>query len=218
MEHRPIGDVTAADWDMRFGQQSWAEAGGNMQSLLFYRKALETLRSSPYKHLLDLLDNGAFSLHDYGCAEGDGTAFLKASFPLARIKGFDFSPVGVERACRRWPTVPFALGDIRQPAENASIIWTSHTLEHMTNPVQVVQTLLKRCSWLVVIVPPVPEHDTSESHTGAVPINTWINQLPHPPLLTRYFVTVRVDPSRENALMWEESYLFLFHGQHTWLW
>jgi SAM-dependent methyltransferase len=216
IKNKPIEDVTKEDLDTRFRKGHWSSAGGNLQSLMFYVRALEALRESPYADIMDKLTKGSYALHDYGCAEGDGTAFLQARFPVARIHGFDLSAVAVERAQRRWPTVAFQHGDICKPEHEANVFWTSHTLEHLPDPAGVVKHLLDKCKWLIAIVPPIGSNDQSAAHTHAVPINVWLNQLPTHPLHMSYFITERVDVDKPGHIMLEESFFMIFQGRRIW--
>ena len=216
LEHKPIGDVIEEDWNERFVSGGWSKVGGNLQSLIFCVRALQAIHESPYGDFLNKLQSGFYTLHDYGCAEGDGTAFLQARFPLARVTGFDTSEGGLARARTRWPTVCFKRGDVRDPQEDANVIWTSHTVEHMTDPAHVVWNLMGKCKWLVVLVPPIPKGDQSAAHTNAVPINVWVNQLPTPPLHTCHFTTERIDPEKAGHLFIEDSFLFIFQGRRSW--
>jgi len=97
-------------------------------------------------------------IYDYGCALGDGTAYIQSCFPLSEVIGIDISPRAVEMAQQRWPYCKFYPGDIQNPQGRiASLIYTSHTLEHLENPGQTVEGLLDRCSILIAVVPPIPE-------------------------------------------------------------
>jgi trans-aconitate methyltransferase len=202
--------------DKYFSEGGWTTAGGNLQSLIFYQKALQILAESPYADILDKLTKGSYSLHDYGCAEGDGTALLQATFPVATITGFDLAPSAIARAKARWPTVSFQQGDVLAPVGEANVIWTSHTLEHLPDPAAAVQGLLSQCKWLVVMVPPIGEHDESPAHHDAVAINTWLNQIGMFPLHMSFFITERVDTEKPGHILLEESFFLLFQGRRIW--
>ena len=198
--------------DDYFAGGGWNKAGGNLQSLLFYHKALQELRQSTYAGVFEFAYKGGYSIHDYGCAEGDGTALLQANFPMAPVKGFDLQPAAVMNAQRRWPTIQFEVGDIMKPKEVSPIIWTSHTVEHLPDPAAAVRGLLQRCRWLIVLVPPIGDHDESDAHAGAVGVNTWTNQVGVSPLFTRYFITERRDVDKPRAMLLEETLLFMYQG------
>lgn len=215
ISYKPIQDVTEEDLDGRFASGHWTKVGGNLQSMTFYQAALHNLEKSSHATLFDMLRKGVYSLHDYGCAEGDGTALLQATFPLAQIVGFDLSHEAVARASARWPTVAFAHGDINNPQHTANVIWTSHTIEHLPDPAATVRGLLQRCRWLVVLVPPIPEDDVSEAHSGAVGVNTWINSLGFFPLYHSYLLTERRDTENKSLLL-EESLLLFYQGFRAW--
>ena len=173
-----------------------------MQSLGFVFGAVCTLRDAGF--LPNIYDAGR-SLHDYGCAEGDGTAALASLLPHLMIKGFDISPIAVARAQQRWPTLPFEVGDIRSPKTAANVIWTSHTLEHLVNPEQVVGVLRQYCKWLIVLVPPTPGNEVTGPHIGAVPFEEWIDKVAVRPNNCYSFATTRQRRIHSGLEMCEES-------------
>jgi trans-aconitate methyltransferase len=83
---------------------------------------------------------------------------------MAKVKGFDISSDAIEQARDRWPTLEFSVADIRDPQENADIIFTSHTIEHVQDPVSTIMRLREHCQVLVVIVPTI----TDEKHGGHI--------------------------------------------------
>ena len=182
-----VYEETAEDHDIFFGNGEFTATGGNMMSLTFYIAACNRLQQlDTFRKLMEfkLTDEGGKRLtyssipiiHDYGCAEGDGSAVLQVFFPMAHITGFDMSSVAVQRARDRWPHIDFEVCYIEDASQVADIIYTSHTLEHMEDPVAAIERLLKLCQILVVIVPPLTaEYDGG--HKGAVPTREWIDKL-----------------------------------------
>ncbi|MHC4508161.1 MAG: class I SAM-dependent methyltransferase, partial [Planctomycetota bacterium] len=220
-------EQTANDMDARFASGGFAGAGGNMQSLTFAYAALtRVLNDSPIKESLSQLghwtseDNPDGSceirglraeVRDYGCAEGDGTAALSYFFPLSRIVGIDISPVAIDRARERWPHLSFRVGDIRTPEpEHVSIIFVSHTIEHMEDPAAVIQNLLGLCSVLIVVVPPVDGKPRGEAHVGAKRIREWTAKLPDP-LYETYYNSLRPD-IEGGGVIHEGNVLFVWKG------
>jgi len=182
-----VYEETAEDHDIFFGNGEFTASGGNMMSLTFYIAACNRLQQlDAFKALMEfkLLNEDGERLtysarpyiHDYGCAEGDGSAVLQVFFPMAYVTGFDMSSVAVQRARERWPHIDFDVCRIEDASQVADIIYISHTMEHLEDPVAAIDRLLKLCQVLVVIVPPLTsEHDGG--HEGAIPTREWIKEL-----------------------------------------
>ena len=224
---KKVWEQTASDMDFRFGSGGFARAGGNIQSLTFaYAAMSRVLSESPIATMLDPLRNWtsipeeggreiikgiSADIYDLGCAEGDGTAVLSQFFPLSDITGIDISPTAIARAQIRWPHLKFEVGDILNPPfTGASLVYTSHTIEHMEHPADVITNLLSLCSILIVIVPPVSENNTGDAHIGAKPINTWLPSLPAP-LHVEIYNTLRPDLETNNYLN-EGNALLIWRG------
>lgn len=73
-------------WNCRFQSGDWEQYDGDKQSVFFYTLAC-TAMSEP---LRTDLERNAFHFVDYGCALGDGTAFLAHRFPSCSVTGIDF--------------------------------------------------------------------------------------------------------------------------------
>ena len=203
MSVTPIYDQDSTHYDKDYRSQRWNEAGGAIQSLVFY-DAIST-------HMHDLLAE-AGSIHDYGCGQGDGAALLQARFPQARVKGFDFSCGGVEIARARWPTLEFDVCDIRTPSEEADVIVTSHTLEHVPHADEVVSRLRELCAWLVVVVPDTPGGEADQTHFMCEATREWIGRIrPRPINLHTYATDRRWSPFEPP--MRESNILCLFQGE-----
>src|SRR5438876_451322 len=157
---------------------------------MFVVNALNYLNSHA-PGLINRINVAGHKVVDYGCAEGDGTAFLDGSL-RCRVEGRDISGAAVERAQARWPLIKFAKEDIRNPAGFAHTIWTSHTIEHLVDPAAVISRLREHCSLLVVIVPVVRDVPTEGPHVDAVPTHIWTRQV-EAPLIYGTFETLRYD-------------------------
>ena len=206
---KKVWEQTARDMDRRYASGGFALAGGNMQSLSFALTGMSRVLhdsslsemfltlsewdSTPLENGDNLIEGVAATFYDMGCAEGDGTAALSYLFPLSTVTGIDISPVAVERAKVRWPHLDFRVGDITKPDfERASIIFTSHTIEHLEHPADVIKDLFGRCSILIVIVPPIMEAPAGEAHVGAKLTKRWLAELPEP-LYEAHYNTLRPD-------------------------
>lgn len=223
MTGKLVHEETASDWDERFGLGGWRAAGGNVQSLQFMNAIIAALSPEIREALaalntFDRKDEHEFAVRrsviwDYGCAEGDGTALLQGLHPFAEVVGIDWSPAAVERARERWPTCRFRVGDIREPDGWATVIFTSHTLEHMADPAAVAANLLQHCELLVVAVPDIRPDRPDGGHDGAAPVHDWLDRVPG--VIHRgTTLTARLDtdhPGPENYVM-ESSVVYAYHN------
>lgn len=213
MAESTLDAIGEPDYDTRFASAQWDRVGGSIQSLMFAIKALETLKLR-YPNVMKFIACSG-PLVDYGCALGDGSAVLSATFQGIPVIGVDISRAAVNRARARWPTLSFQEGDIRTPALDAHTIWTSHTLEHQADPLATVEALRKRCRLLVALFPPIPPDDDSAAHKGAVPVNEWLPDAEHP-LVYEEFTTRRKDVTQETPkgcyMMEENNVLCVWRG------
>lgn len=205
----------AEDFDAQFQAGEWQQAGGSVQSAMFALRALFTLQQEA-PHLLAFIGTGK-RLVDYGCALGDGTAVLSAVFPTLEITGCDISAEAVATAATRWPSLKFVQDDIRSPTHNAHCIWTSHTVEHLVDPLAALRALQKRCRILAAVFPPIRETPVVGPHVGAPVTTEWLRDMEHP-LFQAQFSTHRRDPSQDEngkkCLLLEESLLYMWRGTH----
>ena len=172
--------MTHAEIGTDYNAKERAEAGGNLQSLMFYYAALNRIAQLPIIkelsqwHMVDgMVKYKQAKIHDYGCAEGDGTALLQVMFPLSEVVGIDASPEAIALAKERWPTMKFRLGDTREPDEQVHVIYTSHTIEHFKDPGAIIDRLREMCQVLVIIFPPIIEGKDG-GHTGAAITEEWL--------------------------------------------
>lgn len=182
---------TEAEFGARFASGDWAQVGGPLQSIGFAIAGVHALQRAA-SHLLPRLAAPGSRMLDYGCATGDGTAVLAASFPLATVGGCDIAISAVQDARRRWPTLTFLRDDIEHPTQTATTIWTSHTLEHLADPAAVIRGLRRRCQFLVAIFPPICEPPASGPHMGAPLFTDWFPTL-EAPVVLEAFATRRRD-------------------------
>ena len=212
-----VYDETATDWSAAFAT-AWASYGGHLQSLGFAVGAIRELSRIPeFVPLLTLhhpndssIVYDHFSVHDYGCACGDGTAALASAFAGASVVGFDTSMVAVRMARDRWPGVEFKVGDVKAPRDDATVIFTSHTIEHTADAAACVNGLLERCQVLVVVVPWISE-TYHGGHEGAETTATWLKRCPKP-AREAAFNTLRYNPA-EGVWLAEGSLMFVWQGE-----
>ena len=202
----------------------WRAAGGNIQSVTFYLALCNALlKTEPFLNWSTWYpqDDGSvvvqeLGIHDFGCAHGDGTAVLQATFPMAHVTGIDLSEAAVAEALNRWPTLDFRIGDIQAPETTADVIIACHVVEHLTDPVGTILNLRKYCSLLVVVLPTITaEHDGG--HTGAVLTTDIIAGLERQ--LDRYatvgYLTLRSDAEHPGCGIVETNNVFVIGGELT---
>lgn len=168
---RDFETPSAVDADMgwRFETGDWKRADGNIQSLLFYSELVSLLLDNNI--IPSRIDENRYNAcvwHDYGCAEGDGPAIIKAFYPMMDVTGFDISEAAVATARLRWPTLKFKVGDVRAPVEEADIISSLHTLEHISDPLGAVRKLYDKAALAVVLVLPRITEEEEGGHIGAM--------------------------------------------------
>ena len=189
--------------------------GGPLQSILFTTTALRHLEIGGLKwHKFS-----PYTIHDYGCADGFGTVTLASEFPFNKVTGIDISTMYIDRARELFPHLEWKVGDITNPQEEADIIWTTHTIEHLKDPVDAVAKLLKKTKHLlVIVVPPVGYGD--ETHEGTLPTDVFLQTLGerfgHLLLYDDDYMTFRfnVDAVRpEHKLLRERNFMIVLRGQ-----
>ena len=146
-------------WDRRF-ELDWDQRGGPDQSRFFAGIMLEWM--SP--RLRQEITEEAWSICDWGCAEGDGTAALAAAFPRSRISGMDLAPAAIRKASQRYPAITFRTGDVDGLADPVDVIVTSNVLEHLEDPWGSLARLAPLARRVVIVLVPFldstgdPEH------------------------------------------------------------
>ena len=212
-----VYDETSADWDHSFAT-AWNANGGHLQSVGFALGALRHLFTlpefAPFWRLAYTADHeiahSHLTIHDYGCACGDGTVLLQTAFLGAAVTGFDTSEVAIDTARRRWPGVEFYFGDVKSPREDATIIFTSHTIEHTSEAAACVNALLQRCQVLIVLVPLIIDA-MHGGHEGAEATATWLKRCPRSAHAAS-FNTLRYNPA-EDVWLAEGSLMFVWQGE-----
>ena len=96
-----------------------------------------------FKAVADALaDRPTASILEVGCGTGGFAQLWTDRHAGARIRGFDFSPVAVQRAQRRTAAARFFVGDARDPAnydEPHDALVCTEVLEHIEEDLAVVQ-------------------------------------------------------------------------------
>jgi hypothetical protein len=187
--------------------------------MVFYAAMVQVLYGTGTFPQQDLANNRALGgvWHDYGCAEGDGLAYLHTVFPGCDLKGFDTAPTAIAKAKARWPTLEFALGNVTDPTEEADIISTIHTLEHVEYPIEALRQLTKKAGKLVIAITPVITTDSDGGHIGAMlteDYNTEVSNNFDVVLHTTYLTYRRIEDIEEGepTIMHESNNLWIIKG------
>ena len=126
---------------------------------LFYDAALKCWKSI-YTHL------SGNSVLDIGCASGVGMGLIKLFNPLLRVEGMEGADAGRKMWEQRGITV--TVGDIcNLPYAGASFdtVYTSHVLEHCTDPNRVIEESIRVARKRIIHV--VPDGDVNAKNFGS---------------------------------------------------
>ena len=122
-------------WENRFVANDWEKYDGGKQTMYF----ADIARKAFPDWFTRELNRNNWTVTDWGCAEGEGTALLAKAFPNCAFKGIDFSHTAVEKARNKFPACDFEVGDITKVIPESDVIFSSNTLEHLRD----VGTILK---------------------------------------------------------------------------
>jgi len=124
---------------------TWEERSGREQTRLFARAFCRHTR---------LDRNNRLCFADSSCALGDAMPILHDHFPNARLFGFDFSPIAIDRCKQAFGNVAsFAVADIENIDGLYDVIYSSATLEHFPDYREKARALLRHCRHLAIMVP-----------------------------------------------------------------
>ncbi|MFS0754986.1 methyltransferase domain-containing protein [Noviherbaspirillum sp. 1P10PC] len=150
-------------WDGRF-QENWESREGPRQSRFFSHIAIDNLPD----WLLEEIKRNAFSLVDWGCAQGDGTDVWASYIAADQITGVDFSHVAINQATSRYPAIRFIAEDwVGQPSEPSAqfdVVFSSNTLEHFHKPYDVLEDISLHARKAVVLALPYREYERIDEH------------------------------------------------------
>jgi SAM-dependent methyltransferase len=147
-------------WENRFATKSWENNGGGAQSVFFVRMAM---RIFP-KWVVDEINANSLEVCDVGCAEGEGTAYLKEYFPHSKLTGIDFSQTAVDKAHKSFPDVVFKCEDILSLSAKYDVIFISNVLEHFKEPYPVLEELAEHSGKYLAVFVPFREYKRVSEH------------------------------------------------------
>lgn len=159
----PPTDINSQDyWNGRF-DADWEVNQGREQSRFFSHVAYENMPA----WLLQQIRQSDWTVCDWGCAQGDGTDTLSSYFGAERMVGVDFAASAIEKARRAYPGIRFEVQDwLTETAasETFNVVFSSNTLEHFSQPYDVLPRLLDRAGNCVVLALPFMEVDRIDEH------------------------------------------------------
>ena len=147
-------------WDNRFKTDDWDNSFGREQTLFFYKIAMVNIP----KWLKNEINKYNLSICDLGCAEGDGTNLIHQEFPNSNIVGVDFSQSAICRAEESFSNVSFECSDMLAFNKHFDIIFSSNTLEHFSDPKEVLKTILKLSDKYLILLLPFQEINRIDEH------------------------------------------------------
>lgn len=147
-------------WNDRFSSGDWEKYDGELQSAffteLFVDKMPEWLRRD--------FEENEWKIADYGCAEGSGTAVLARHFPTCGIIGYDISEAGIEKARAQHTQCRYDVRNVYDDIEETDVIFSSNTLEHLSEPLGVMRRLVKASSKHTVLMLPFEDDYGFKEH------------------------------------------------------
>ena len=150
-------------WDFRFSE-NWEFHEGPQQSRFFSRLALKNLPS----WLIEKIRVQSLNLVDWGCAQGDGTDVWASYINPQQLSGVDFSEIAIKQATNRYPSICFLNENwLESSAENNrsyDIVFSSNTLEHFSQPYEVLKILGARAKKAIILALPYREFDRIDEH------------------------------------------------------
>ena len=199
-------------WDQRFQSGDWEEELGRNQSRFFGQLALENLP----QWLKDQIISNELTVCDWGCALGDGADALASVFGKKQVSGVDFSKEAVAKAEAYYPDLNFYASDwIKENTKLAfDIIFSSNTLEHFSNPVDVLDILFRHAKKALILLVPFKELERiSEHFSSFLPESIYISPVPQSYLL---FAKI-IDATRYEPSYWNGEQILLVYGRYEWV-
>lgn len=155
--------TNSAAWWEHYFESLWDERGGPLQSQLFMQALVANLAPAEKYWLAQ----AAGHLLDWGCATGEGTAWLAKAYPRTKVWGLDNSVAALAKAQARHPDLTFAL---QWPTTSDSMpvemdaVFCSNCLEHFEEPLVLMTKHLEHCKSLYVALVPYKEAPLEEFH------------------------------------------------------
>ena len=153
-------------WDGRFSED-WETSQGPSQSRFFSKIAIDHCPN----WLVEQIRRNSLSFADWGCAQGDGTDVWGSFVGTKQLFGIDFSSVAIQQALKRYPAIRFFSENWLEDDNNGSkkynafdVVFSSNTLEHFTQPFDVLNLISKHASKAIILALPYKELDRIDEH------------------------------------------------------
>ena len=199
-------------WNGRF-DRDWESNLGREQSRFFAKMALDNLPV----WLTAAVKNDNWSVCDWGCAQGDGTVVLADFFARNRVTGIDFAESAVAKARAAYPAVHFDAQDwLRGDGqhEKFDLVFSSNTLEHFSEPFNIIQDLFRHAEHSVVLTLPYRELDRIAEHFYTF-LSENIPMMPNPDWLLGYAKVI--DCRSMDPTYWHGEQIILVYVKKIWM-
>jgi len=150
----------------RFTSGLREENEGKDQTLFFYQSAVEELPQRYYKQLKE----NPWTLIDYGCGEGSGTAYIASQFPDLYVVGIDFLSEAISGASEKHPECRFMEKDTAADLEKAQVVFSLYTQEHFENPLDTLEHLVTSSERFAFFLFPYSDDQNKEVHSSGFDI------------------------------------------------
>ena len=140
-------------WDFRFKTKDWQNNFGDEQTLHFYTLLLNGIPEA----LQEEMSTNAYSVLDFGCAQGEGTNFFAKMLSKTKLTDIDFSYEAIRIAKEKHINVSFICEDLMNSDTLSSkfdIVISSNTLEHFYKPWEVLSKLTTKATKHVIVLVP----------------------------------------------------------------
>jgi glycosyltransferase involved in cell wall biosynthesis len=147
--------------DRRFREVPEARRGAE-QSRFFARLAIQFM--PPW--LVHAIREEGWTICDWGCAQGDGTALIERILAPRRVTGIDISDEAIRQASARYPRLRFATLDLAaEPApDRFDVLFSSNTIEHLNDPWLALEKASAAAARAVVVMMPANEFNRHHEH------------------------------------------------------
>ncbi len=114
------------------------------ENIKFYNKTLFNKSMFSYNTYLD-----------YGCGGASGMNSVKDVHPSTRFIGVDISSFVVRENKKRFPQCDFyEVEELLNSDSKFDVVLSSHTFEHIQNPLEIASLLLKKTNKIMIIIVP----------------------------------------------------------------
>jgi trans-aconitate methyltransferase len=101
---------------------------------------------------------------DVGCAQGEGTAYLRNYFSKSKLTGIDFSESAIAKAKESFPEVNYLCEDMLSLSAAYDVVFISNVLEHFEDPYPVLEALAKHSGKYLAVFVPFREYNRVSEH------------------------------------------------------